>query len=567
MDSHKSTHEPVTPVPTPPVGKPRRVRRVTLAIAGVVAIAMLALGVVAMARATDSPTFCGSACHEMGPFHTAWSSGPHHDIACIECHTDPNPVARLGHKVVALQEVVDHFKGVPSFPLATAPDVPDSRCIRCHQKVVVNEAGFSHAYHATRGSCVKCHDEVGHKVTTLALKNAGIRTVAYRHETTPTAGATSTVAPGKGKADIVGHITVGCSNCHDMATMKCADCHTPSARHANRPKDCTVCHAPGARFVFTHPQRTDCASCHTGPASVNPPLPKNVKLPAHSWEVTDCVQCHASGPGIDWKFSHPQINACAKCHIAPSNHKWGTTCTDCHKAGPGKSFAFTHPSRTDCQNCHNRPSGHRSGTCSTCHKNPGKSWAFSHPSSSANCLNCHTTPAGHRTSGCPTCHRTGVSFAFNHPGTGASCANCHNRPSKHSSGSCQTCHKKPGKSWAFTHPSKGATCANCHKRPGGHSSGACQNCHQNPGRSWAFSHPSSSACSSCHTPPSNHYGTACANCHVAGTKWSNVHFSHPKTPAPHGVSGKACSACHPSGYAPPSYYCTCHGSQSGPKDD
>jgi hypothetical protein len=570
MDTHENTPEflpadvATNLAEEPKIASPRRIRPLTLAIAGMVTLAMLALGFLGIARATDAPSFCGSACHEMSPFHTAWSKGPHGGIACIECHTDPSPAARLGHKFVALQEVVSHLKGAPAFPLAKAPDVPDSRCVRCHEKVAVKRTGFSHAYHASRGACVKCHAEVGHKVTTLALESAGVRTVAYRQVSID---STKTAAPGTGKASIPGHVAVACSNCHDMASLKCSDCHTPSAKHKNRPSDCTICHAPGAKFTFTHPQRTDCRACHTPPSAVTAGLPKNVKQPAHSWKLTDCVQCHKSGPGIDWKFSHPQVTTCGDCHIPPGNHKWSASCTDCHKAGAGKSFAFSHPARTDCQTCHSRPNGHRSGSCSTCHKNPGKSWSFSHPGSSATCSNCHSVPSNHRSGSCASCHRVGVSWAFSHPGSGASCANCHKRPSGHKSGACQSCHKKPGRSWAFSHPGSGASCANCHKRPSGHSSGACQNCHRNAGRSWAFSHPRSSACSSCHTPPSNHYGTSCASCHTAGTSWRNTHFSHPKTSAPHGISGKACTSCHPSNHPAPDYFCTCHGNKTGDDDD
>jgi hypothetical protein len=566
MDTQESSPR-LEPIATAPEGPPeaphRRFKPLTIVLGSLLALVILAAGFVGVAKATDSPTFCGSACHEMGPYHTAWSNGAHKNIACVQCHVDPSLTAQLQHKFVALRQLIDHVKGAPSFPLATAPDVPDSRCVRCHQHIVVNVTGFSHADHANRGPCIKCHADAGHDVTTVALKQAGILNVAYLHTVDPTATAT----PGGGKADIVGHITVACSKCHDMAAMTCATCHTPGANHTNRSNDCTICHAPGPKFVFTHPQRPDCVTCHTPPNNLKPPHPA-VKI--------DCTACHLSGPGVDWKFTHPQITTCGDCHARPANltpaHPTTGECTTCHKAGPGKSWAFTHPSTNTCQDCHSRPSNltpphPTTGDCTNCHHNPGGSWAFSHPSASADCTTCHTKPAathGNRTD-CPQCHVVGVTWTFSHPSRGASCADCHSRPANHHTGTCATCHKNPGKSWAFTHPAPGATCADCHNRPSNHASGSCQNCHRNAGKNWVFTHPSLTSCSSCHTPPSNHYGTNCGSCHVAGTTWQNVHFNHPKISAPHGIAGRTCAQCHPNG--PPAYFCTCHGNTTGPSGD
>ena len=326
-------------------------RPIKIALATAIAVVVLSAGYVGVSKATDQPAFCGSACHEMSPYHEAWTGGAHKGISCVDCHVDPGPAAQFEHKFVALGEVVSHFKGAPNFPLATAPDVPDSRCIRCHQNVVVNQVGFSHADHAKRGPCVQCHADVGHNVSSTALRQAGLLNVAFMHTDEPTRSAT----PGGGKADIPGHLAVGCSRCHGMGAMGCKSCHTPGPNHQNRPADCTICHQPGAKFVFTHPQRADCATCHAPPSNAKP---------AHTWAGA-CPQCHLSGPGVDWKFTHPNNTSCGACHTPPSAHKWKGTCTDCHKAGPGKSFAVTHPSSSSCETCHARPANHRSGTCTT----------------------------------------------------------------------------------------------------------------------------------------------------------------------------------------------------------
>ena len=439
----------------------------------VLGVALLGAAFAGLATATDRPAFCGSTCHEMQPFHAAWSKGGHQGVACVECHVDAGPVARLQHKFVALQEVASHIKGGVRFPLSTPVAVPDSRCVRCHDDIVVKQAGFSHAEHAKRGPCISCHADAGHSVTNTALRDAGVFNVAYRP--TETSG---TAKVGGGKDNLAGHKTVPCSRCHDMAATPCSACHVPAKGHEKRPSDCTVCHTTDVKFAFVHPNRSDCATCHE---------PKTAK---HTWKG-ECTQCHVAAPGASWAFSHPASTACTSCHTAPAKH--------------------------------------RSGSCTTCHS-AGDSWSFRHPASSAGCASCHPRPSGHK------------------------------------SGSCVTCHRNVGKSWSFSHPGSSASCASCHPRPGGHKSGSCQTCHRNTGRNWSFTHTSSSRCSSCHRAPSNHFGTTCFSCHSPSRPWRSASFSHGRIPGgQHSYRSFACSKCHPSGYS--SYFCTCHGNKTGPKDD
>ena len=369
----------------------------------------------------------------MSPFHTAWTQGAHKNISCIECHVDVGTVARMEHKVVALKEVATHVTGDYSFPGDQPPPVPSERCKRCHPNVTLTSTGFSHAEHAKRGECVMCHSTVGHNVSTTALKEAGV----YNAATKAAFDTTKTAVVDGGKANLAGHKSVPCSRCHDMAASKCSECHKP--KHAARAQECSVCHATGAAFVFTHPNRTDCGTCHT---------PKN---PTHVWKG-ECTVCHTSGPGVNFNTTHPTSTDCETCHARPAGHRSGT-CSTCHK-NTGTSWAFAHPDSTDCETCHARPADHRSGSCSSCHHNPGTNWAYAHP-------------------------------------TSGDCAACHSRPAKHKSGACSSCHKNPGRSWAFSHPGSKSDCASCHARPAGHKNGSCTSCHKSVGKNWAFSHPGS----------------------------------------------------------------------------
>jgi hypothetical protein len=445
-----------------------QIAAVGVALAVLVVIAFAAVGT---ALATDQPTFCNAACHEMQPFHEAWSKGPHAEIGCINCHVEAGIPSRMAHKVVALGELWTHVSGDPKFPLTTVTPVPDERCISCHENVKSKSPGFDHAAHAKRGACQSCHATAGHDVPRSALESAGILNATQRQSLVSTAVA----AVDQGKANVPGHITISCTRCHDLAKTGCPACHTP--RHeqsgpATKTADCQTCHAAGEKFVFAHPaDRTDCASCHQAP------------LTKHDYK-NECTTCHTK-PGVAWTFAHPKRTAtCTTCHTPPAKHRTGV-CTTCHKK-TGVSWAFSHPTSRSCSSCHNRPSSHRSGSCTSCHRRAGVSWAFSHPSSSSSCSNCHTRPSGHRSGSCASCHRTGVSWAFRHTSS-TSCYSCHKPPSGHYGTRCVSCHS-PSRKWSnahFTHAripggehtNRSFACTNCHPR--GYSTHTCAKCHGN----------------------------------------------------------------------------------------
>ena len=500
---------------------------------------------VATAQATDEASFCVT-CHEMTPFYTAWNDGLHSDVACVECHVDAGTVERLTHKVEALGEVYGHFFGEPLFPM-NATEMPNERCLGCHEGTIdPGVPGFDHETHRAGRDCVVCHSSVGHEVSAADLAEAGILNVEAQAEK----DARVVAAAGKGVANLENHRTVSCEGCHDMAATGCESCHEPGHEPRDVSTVCTDCHATDTAWAFAHPDRADCATCHTTPAEHFEPA---------------CETCHTPG---DFSFEHPaDTAACETCHTRPAEHRDGV-CTSCHDTGT--SWAFAHPSATaSCATCHTAPANHYTGTCSACHT-PGTGFeraVFRHPGASATCTSCHTRPASHESGTCTTCHKPAASWAFYHP-TSTSCASCHTAPSRHYAASCASCHtpSKPFESAVFTHPGASATCTSCHSKPAGHSTASCTTCHK-PASSWAFYHPTSTSCASCHTAPSNHYGTSCASCHSPSTSWGSATFSHPQIPGgEHTYRSFSCVTCHPGGYT--SYSClACHSDNSGGDDD
>ena len=385
----------------PPSGRTavlgRRRRLMTWLLAALTIVVVLGGGFIGASLYTDQPRFCAS-CHEMRPYYDAWAKGPHSGQWCVDCHVGQSYPARFAHKFVALKEVVTHFTGNPTFPKPTPPTIADAQCSSCHKTVAPKLAkAFSHADHASQGPCQACHADSGHSVTRSALATANLLNPNVVNLPLTTTMATV----GHGAADVAGHVSTGCTRCHDLKKTGCQLCHTPS--HAPMGA-CEKCHQAGPKWVFSHPTQGDCTSCHALPS--NHFKPASAPLPA-------CLTCHTQ-PGVSWKFQHPAASSdCQSCHSLPSNH-----------------FQPVSASLTP---------------CSACHAQPGVSWKFRHPAASSDCSSCHTPPAGHSAGQCSTCHhQTGVSFAFQHPSTGAphgignrTCADCH--PNGYTTHSC-TCH-------------------------------------------------------------------------------------------------------------------------------
>jgi len=258
---------------------------------------------------TEQSSFC-PVCHEMQPYYDAWQSGGHVSHAeCVDCHIDPGFVAHIAHKPSEMVELWDHFFANSKFPNYVV-DVPNSRCLRCHETVTVKTTSrFSHVTHEAKAKCKDCHSQAGHLVALATLADAGILK----------AGATTPTVPGMTPSSIAGHKKVICQSCHDQAKMKCSSCHQPP--HEDR-GECSGCHKPGSAFVFAHSSSTDCGSCH--------------KPPANHFG-TDCASCHkVTVPFNQATFSHPRTKhdyrsrPCAKCH--PNGY--ATAYCTCHNGNP-----------------------------------------------------------------------------------------------------------------------------------------------------------------------------------------------------------------------------------------
>jgi nitrate/TMAO reductase-like tetraheme cytochrome c subunit/mono/diheme cytochrome c family protein len=117
----------------PPADASRWLRVAPYAVLGVLTLAVGIAGVYAWDY-TNSPEFCGTACHTMPPEYTAYLTSPHARIDCVECHIGRGFIAtRVSRKAGDVRHIVSLAFQQYEFPIR-ADDLRPARetCERCH---------------------------------------------------------------------------------------------------------------------------------------------------------------------------------------------------------------------------------------------------------------------------------------------------------------------------------------------------------------------------------------------------------------------------------------------------
>ena len=117
----------------PPVGSPPWVRLAPYATMGVLTLIVLTAGAYTWDY-TNSPEFCGTACHTMPPEYTSYLTSPHARIDCVECHIGRGFIAtRVTRKAGDIRHIVLMATQRYEFPIR-ATDLRPARetCERCH---------------------------------------------------------------------------------------------------------------------------------------------------------------------------------------------------------------------------------------------------------------------------------------------------------------------------------------------------------------------------------------------------------------------------------------------------
>ncbi|HMK09130.1 MAG TPA: c-type cytochrome domain-containing protein [Anaerolineales bacterium] len=117
----------------PPAGAARWVRLAPYATLGVLTVLVLTASVFTWDY-TNSPAFCGTACHTMPPEYTSYLTSPHARIDCVECHIGRGFIAsRVSRKAGDLRHVILNITRHYEFPIrATSMRPARETCERCH---------------------------------------------------------------------------------------------------------------------------------------------------------------------------------------------------------------------------------------------------------------------------------------------------------------------------------------------------------------------------------------------------------------------------------------------------
>lgn len=157
-----------------------------------------------------------------------------------------------------------------------------------------------------------------------------------------------------------------------------------------------------------------CESCH-GPGSLHAETGDPNQIISFS-QITKgqsaavCLECHASGPLMDWRGSGHALNnvACSDCHRAHSTktkllvRQQPQLCYDCHQQIRARTYYPSHhpirEGKMGCSDCH-QPHGSFAGglktaerkndLCLKCHADKQGPYIYEHPPVVEDCAICH----------------------------------------------------------------------------------------------------------------------------------------------------------------------------------
>ncbi len=117
----------------PSSNSPLFVRLLPFIILGGITLFVLTAGVYAW-EYTNSPEFCGTACHTMPPEYTSYLASPHARVDCVECHIGRDFVAtRIGRKAGDIKHIIALAFKTYEFPIHAETMRPArDTCETCH---------------------------------------------------------------------------------------------------------------------------------------------------------------------------------------------------------------------------------------------------------------------------------------------------------------------------------------------------------------------------------------------------------------------------------------------------
>ncbi|UCD64890.1 MAG: hypothetical protein JSW34_05515 [Candidatus Zixiibacteriota bacterium] len=382
-----------------------------------------------------------------------------------------------------------------------------------------------------------------------------------------------------------------CSDCHtdpaDRSVFSCLICHGQAETDATHggmssyqylSSACFSCHPTGDAGVFTEHDVlffpiysgthqslwTDCADCHTDPASKSvfscltchtqaETNPIHGGITSYVYESSACYGCHPDGTGGDY-LEHDVLffpiysgthqgtwDGCATCHTDPADR----TVYDCLNCHPQATVDVVHTgmpeysyTSTVCFGCH--PSGAPEDYVEHDANGFFPIYSSAHAGVWAECATCHTDPADRTVFTCLICHDQ-TDMDNMHVGISGYL---------YISTDCYTCHPA-GEEIEFTehevsyfpiysgaHDAVWAECATCHTVPGDRTIYDCLSCHEQ----------STADVVHMGMPEYSYVSTVCYGCHPQGAPEDYLEHDlngfFPIYSGNHVGAWTECSTCH-----------------------
>jgi len=118
----------------PPAHTPFSIRVLPYAILGILSVGVLIGGIYTWDY-TNSPGFCGTACHTMPPQNATYLISPHANVYCTDCHIGRGFLGvELGRKTEDVYEIYSFVFHTYTYPIQATRTRPAlETCEKCHQ--------------------------------------------------------------------------------------------------------------------------------------------------------------------------------------------------------------------------------------------------------------------------------------------------------------------------------------------------------------------------------------------------------------------------------------------------
>jgi nitrate/TMAO reductase-like tetraheme cytochrome c subunit len=321
----------------------------------------------------DTPSFCGQACHVMGPEFTAYHVSNHSGVACTECHIVPGVQGFVHAKVNGTKQMLMVVANKYPTPIMADDKVPPAwtTCLNCHtadkyigDKLLVETAFGDDEKNSKTSTLVVMH--VGGRDSFSQL--SGIHGAHLGHIEYIATDTTHQTISWVGKTNGDGSVTEYLSGDAKTPatgvkrTMDCIDCHNRAAHSFTTPEDALnkemAQGTPSAALPFVHKEgltllKADYASPEDASAKLAAGLEAfyQTQYPA-VWsgqraQIEQAAKTLATIYGenvfpymkVTWgthpnNIGHTAYPGCFRCHDGSHNAKDGKSitndCTACH---------------------------------------------------------------------------------------------------------------------------------------------------------------------------------------------------------------------------------------------